>query len=278
MQKRKYIAEVNLKVIREFLLKYWLTSPGRYNTQSSLYRAIEIIKFPWLCENIDFHPLYQLASREYRKSISPENVSRNVYAPNNYFPIVDFLLKHKLFTKVPIRTPNNIQYIPTDLLNNLFENSFDEFTQWVEDKLQQERALRKRSKTKNTDMRKVPTTYHRGAWPLPTESVTLSKDFVIEAHKYACMEWKAKIEAEVPELFEATYKVGDRFILRKNMDDVYMLVRINNNVVSLICLADGNRWSACTTVDNDIKITKEEFGKIVSTDYSHAEAFTKISK
>jgi hypothetical protein len=264
MQKRKYIAEVNLKVIREFLLKYWLTSPGRYNTQSSLYRAIEITKFPHLCQDIESQPLYQLASREYRKSISPENVSRNVYAPNNYFPIVDFLLKHKLFTKVPVRTPNNIQYIPTDLLNSLFENSFDEFTQWVNDKIEQERALRKRSKTKNTDMTK-PT----------TESVTLSKDFVLEAHKHACSEWKAKIEKQAPELFEATYKVGDRFYYKRDENDTYMLVRVDHNAIALIALNDGNRWTKYLDVADSARITKEEF-KLVTG--GQPDFFTKIVK
>jgi hypothetical protein len=267
-------------VIREFLLDHWFINGGyeKYNTQSSLYRAIEIIKFPHLCQDIESQPLYQLATKEYRKSISPENVSRNVYAPNNYFPIVDFLLKHKLFTKVLRRGDTySIQYIPTDLLITSFENlTFDEFTQWVEDMLQQERALRKRSKTKNTDMRKASTTHQtQGAWPLPTESVTLSKDFVLEAHKHACMEWKAKIEKQAPELFEATYKVGDRFYYKRDENDTYILARVDHNTIALIALNDGNRWAKYLDVADSARITKEEF-KLVTG--GQPCFFTKIVK
>jgi hypothetical protein len=40
------------------------------------------------------------------------------------------------------------------------------------------------------------------------KTVTLSEEFVKEAHKSACNEWKQRIEAELPELFKSKLEVG----------------------------------------------------------------------
>ncbi len=37
----------------------------------------------------------------------------------------------------------------------------------------------------------------------------VSKEFVLEAHKSACGEWKGRIEKEFPELFKTELEVGN---------------------------------------------------------------------
>lgn len=40
---------------------------------------------------------------------------------------------------------------------------------------------------------------------MATKTYTVSKQFVLEAHKEACSEWKEKIEKKFPELFKSKY-------------------------------------------------------------------------
>ena len=268
MQKRKYIAEVNLKVIKEFLLNYYESNKGlpagefkKYNTQARFYRAIEVIKFPFISSPLDYTFEYQVISK-WRRSVSPENTSRNVYAPNNYFPIVDFLFIRGLFGYRTNTGSRTIQYFPSEVLKQAI-NSLDtkQFTSWIEKMLDEERAKRKESKNKiKTDMK---------------ETVTLSKDFVLEAHKHACPEWKEMIEKQAPELFETIYNVGDKFCYRMDENDMYMLVRVDRNAIALISLNDGNRWVKYINVADSNRITKEEFKQVTGC---QPDFFTKIVK
>lgn len=41
------------------------------------------------------------------------------------------------------------------------------------------------------------------------KKVKVRKEFILEAHKAACIDWKQRIEKELPELFESEFKVGD---------------------------------------------------------------------
>jgi hypothetical protein len=86
----------------------------------------------------------------------------------------------------------------------------------------------------------------------------VSENFVLEAHKAACPEWKQKIEKQFPGLF--THKVGNRY---EYGNDVYLLVRIasdaNYDWVNLIDMKTGNRWCDHVRVKTHTCISEQEF-------------------
>jgi hypothetical protein len=96
------------------------------------------------------------------------------------------------------------------------------------------------------------------------KKVTLSEEFVLEAHEAACIEWKAKIEKEVPKLFQ--YKVGDKFIRTEGFykDHTYILAKVSSDgpQCSLIDLKDGLLWDDGVKVADLYNISKAEFIKI----------------
>ncbi len=48
------------------------------------------------------------------------------------------------------------------------------------------------------------------------KKVKVSKDFILEAHKAACSEWKSKIENELPDLFKPKFEIGDAVFFNVN--------------------------------------------------------------
>lgn len=82
----------NLEIARQFVWTMSRLKANYFPTQASLYRAIETIKFPHLnrsLDNVETNRLQHLS--DWRLSVSPANRTKNVYAPNNYQGIVDFL-------------------------------------------------------------------------------------------------------------------------------------------------------------------------------------------
>ncbi len=88
-----------------------------------------------------------------------------------------------------------------------------------------------------------------------------------------CQSTLEKAQAELKQLEETTYSIGDRFVYN---GEKYILARFKTDVVSLIPLASGNRWQDPTAVKNDNEITQSEFDKICGNDkfirYKEAKA------
>lgn len=83
----------NLEIARKFVWTMSRLKVNYFPTQASLYRAIETIKFPHLnrsLDNFERNRCHQLS--DWRLSVSPYNNTKNVYAPNNYHSIVQFLI------------------------------------------------------------------------------------------------------------------------------------------------------------------------------------------
>ena len=90
------------------------------------------------------------------------------------------------------------------------------------------------------------------------KTVTLPEEFVLEAHKAACSDWKKKIEKQVPELFADQHKIGDCFLYDGRM---YILVHTGDNRCCLINTESGNLWYTPVKVDDIRNITKKSLSK-----------------
>jgi hypothetical protein len=88
----------------------------------------------------------------------------------------------------------------------------------------------------------------------------VSEEFVREAHKAACVDWKLKIEEQFPDLFKSTHKLGNRYLYQ---GDEFILARVGINEVNLISLYNGNRWSDNIKVKDTDYITQNEFKILV---------------
>lgn len=100
-------------------------------------------------------------------------------------------------------------------------------------------------------------------------------------------QWNEAINALTPEIVTETYKVGDTFIRTSNKfgESKYLLSRIGDNKVILICIDKGqcSSWPAtvgnCFSNDAVVKnlnsITEEEFKKLTA---GFEAEFTKIDK
>jgi hypothetical protein len=112
-----------------------------------------------------------------------------------------------------------------------------------------------------------------------TQELTVDKQFVLDAYKAACSEWKAKIEKKFPELFEKTYAIGDRFVLDEDcISGDYVLAQVLPREVCLINLEDGNRLNNPVTVYNPGQITTSEYRKIAYRKDGEIYPFKKILK
>lgn len=96
------------------------------------------------------------------------------------------------------------------------------------------------------------------------EEYKVDKQFILEAHKAACSDWKKKLEGKFPDLFPKTYKMGDRFI-RTLTGEEHILSRVGENTMSLICLSNGNSWSVPVNVGDVTRITKSELDQITTS-------------
>ena len=96
----------------------------------------------------------------------------------------------------------------------------------------------------------------------------VSREFIVAGHKDACSAWKTKLEAKFPEAFQTptetpTFKMGDRISGLDTRNNEYMLAQVENGVINLINLSNGNRWThAPVSVSAPTKITLAEFKQL----------------
>lgn len=93
-----------------------------------------------------------------------------------------------------------------------------------------------------------------------SDTLTVPKQFVLDAYEAACSNWKEKLRLQFPDLFPTFFvKIGDRFECYGNE---YILARLEPNVINLIRLNNGNNWKKPFKVQDCDNITKEEFKKL----------------
>jgi len=104
------------------------------------------------------------------------------------------------------------------------------------------------------------------------ELLETSEEFVREAHKAACKDWKKKIEHELIELFEdeKTYSIGTRVMINSPLlgNEEYILTSIQDKSY-LICIRDGKPWNSenyMNIVDN--QVTHSQLKKYVSCPFN----------
>ena len=113
-----------------------------------------------------------------------------------------------------------------------------------------------------------------------TQTFAVSPAFILKAHKVACSSWKTKLEGMYPVVFNPTtrtFKQGDRvqFPLASGFDDVtYILANTGNNNMTLVSLANGNRWADNVKVANSSSVTIDEMTAICGT---HSLANTLVN-
>jgi hypothetical protein len=96
----------------------------------------------------------------------------------------------------------------------------------------------------------------------------VSREFLVAGHKDACSAWKTKLEAKFPEAFQTpteapTFKMGDRISGLDTRNNEYMLAQVENGVINLINLSNGNRWTHTpVSVSAPTKITLSEFKQL----------------
>lgn len=96
----------------------------------------------------------------------------------------------------------------------------------------------------------------------------VSREFIVAGHKDACSAWKTKLEAKFPEAFQtpteaSTFKMGDRISGLDTRNNEYMLAQVENGVINLINLSNGNRWTHKPVhVDAPEKITLSELKQL----------------
>ena len=99
----------------------------------------------------------------------------------------------------------------------------------------------------------------------------VSREFIVAGHKDACSAWKTKLETKFPEAFQTpaeapTFKMGDRISGIDTKNNEYMLAQVENGVINLINLSNGNRWTHKPVhVDAPTKITLSELKQLVDS-------------
>ena len=98
-------------------------------------------------------------------------------------------------------------------------------------------------------------------------ALPVSPAFIIEAHKVACSDWKAKLEKMYPSVFlpAQTFKVGDRIQFPQSTqftNATYLLANTGNRRMGLINMQTGGRWTELVEVKSESAITAEEMQKI----------------
>ena len=102
-----------------------------------------------------------------------------------------------------------------------------------------------------------------------TQDTTYSVDsqFILDAHKAACSDWKAKLEAKFPEVFPVKYTIGQIINFKSIDGSDYIIAQIDVGTVSLIGLDSGNRYTGSIKVGNVYAITKTEIYKLIGASY-----------
>jgi hypothetical protein len=98
-------------------------------------------------------------------------------------------------------------------------------------------------------------------------TLPVSPAFIVEAHRVACSDWKAKLEKMYPSVFQSTqtFKVGDKIRFPASAafsDDTYILADVGKRHMVLINLQTGARWTELVKVGSESAITPEEMQKI----------------
>lgn len=92
-------------------------------------------------------------------------------------------------------------------------------------------------------------------------TVTVSVDFVKQAHKEACKEWKEKIETEFPTLFEKRYKAGS---IIEFAGANYLLTNIGTKAY-LIKIQNGSPWNGYTMDYSNSYVTEKQLTNYIGT-------------
>lgn len=90
--------------------------------------------------------------------------------------------------------------------------------------------------------------------------VELEVDFILEAHKAACNEWKRRLEKQFPDLFKG-YRKGNKFHHSGN-GQTYILANPSGTDMCLINIRTGARWDESVECASDSVVTFEEFSRI----------------
>lgn len=98
-------------------------------------------------------------------------------------------------------------------------------------------------------------------------SLPVSPAFIVEAHRVACNDWKAKLEGMYPSVFQPTqtFKIGDKIQFPASTafsNATYILADAGKRHMVLINLQTGGRWTGQVVVENPNAITSEEMAKI----------------
>ena len=98
-------------------------------------------------------------------------------------------------------------------------------------------------------------------------ALPVSPAFIVEAHRVACSDWKAKLEQMYPSVFQPTqtFKVGDKIQFPQSSEfsnATYILADAGKRHMVLINLQSGGRWTEQVVVANPSAITAEEMKKI----------------
>ena len=98
-------------------------------------------------------------------------------------------------------------------------------------------------------------------------TLPVSPAFIVEAHRVACSDWKAKLEQMYPSVFQPTqtFKVGDKIQFPQSSEfsnATYILADTGKRHMVLINLQSGGRWTEQVVVANPSAITAEEMKKI----------------
>jgi len=111
-----------------------------------------------------------------------------------------------------------------------------------------------------------------------SKKVEVSVDFVIQAHKAACQNWKQKIEKEFPSLFEEKYRAGSRIRITTKYDDSeYLLIHMGTKAY-LNNMDNGNVWSSEAMDYRDGYITKNQLDKYIKGSTAYEKTWQLISK
>jgi hypothetical protein len=79
------------------------------------------------------------------------------------------------------------------------------------------------------------------------DELTVPVEFIRQAHKAACADWKQKLEKQFPSLFiEEMFKLGTRLRIYRpgGENEEFLLARKNSSECVLICLENGNPWDS----------------------------------
>lgn len=96
------------------------------------------------------------------------------------------------------------------------------------------------------------------------DTLTVDREFILEAYKAACNEWKRKLEDKFPDLLRVYYEVGQKF-RHKSTGQVYILALVGNKEIMLINTSTGGRFKDKVQVSNTDQIDPYAWRLITST-------------